>query len=56
MCIEKTILNFGKYSGKSFNYALQKDREYCKWFLRNLDFEKATHDRKIFHEFLSKIL
>ena len=47
MQLEKTILNFGKYNGKT-------DKEYCNWFFRNLDYNLATDERKQFYDFLRK--
>ena len=52
MNIEKTVLKFGKYNGKTFKYVLHKDNEYCQWFLRNLDYDFATHERKQFYDYL----
>jgi hypothetical protein len=54
MIIEKTVLKFGKYNGKTFKHVLKKDIEYCKWFLRNLDYDCATYERKQFYEYLLK--
>ena len=54
MTIENYILKFGKYNGKTFNYVLKKDYDYCKWFLINLDYNFATYDRKLFYDFLVK--
>jgi len=52
MIIEKTVLKFGKYNGKTFKHVLKKDIEYCKWFLKNLDYDCATYERKQFYEYL----
>ena len=48
----KNIITFGKYEGKIFNYVFKKDKDYCHWFLQNLDYENATYDRKQFYEYL----
>lgn len=52
MNTDKTVLNFGKYSGKTFKYVLKKDNEYCQWFFKNLDYEMATYERKKFYDYL----
>ena len=54
MQLEKTILNFGKYNGKTFKHVFKKDKEYCNWFFRNLDYNLATDERKQFYDFLRK--
>ncbi len=56
MNIEKTVLKFGKYSGKTFKYVLKKDNEYCEWFLRNLDYDVATCERKQFYNYLISLV
>lgn len=49
---EKNILNFGKYNGRSFEDVIYNDVNYCIWFLKNLDYDFATNERKQFYDFL----
>tara|TARA_R100000278_G_scaffold56542_1_gene46738 strand:- start:4144 stop:4467 length:324 start_codon:yes stop_codon:yes gene_type:complete len=51
--IKKSIINFGKYKGKEYNYVLENDDKYCKWiYEKSINTEFSNNN---FIKYLSNI-